>query len=199
MRQHHDLGGLPEGPVDTAPHEPSLFDKRVDALMLLLVAPPNRFFTVDAQRRTQESPPPDDYKNLNYYERWMSAIAALLVEADRLSQGEIDAKVHTVRERLTAAHEAADGFDVPEHDHDHAPVQDVHRQAWEHEILEEAVRELCIERGYITAIKIQKQIENMDFADPSSRSQSRCPRVDRRRFPRPGITGCQSRGRSDRH
>ena len=32
--------------------------------------------------------------------------------------------------------------------------------------LEEAVRELCIERGYITAIKIQKQIENMDSRTP---------------------------------
>ena len=166
MRQHHDLGGLPEGPIDTAPHEPSVFDKRVDALMLLLVAPPNRFFSVDAQRRTQESMPAPEYKSLPYYERWIAAIATLLVESDRLAQVEIDARTKVVRARLDAAHRAADAFPVPEHDHDHAPIQDGHRPAREHEILEEAVRELCIERGYVTAAKIQQQIDTMDSRTP---------------------------------
>ena len=166
MRQHHDLGGLPEGPVDTSPHEPSLFDKRVDALMLLLVAPPNRFFTVDAQRRTQESMPAGDYQTLPYYERWIAAIASLLVESDRLAQSEIDHRVNIVRARLDAAYQAANDFPVPEHDHDHAPIQDGHRPAREHEILEEAIRELCIERGYVTATKIQSQIDNMDSRTP---------------------------------
>ena len=167
MRQHHDLGGLPEGPVDTAAHEPSLFDKRVDALMLLLVAPPNRFFSVDAQRRTQESMVPEQYKNLQYYERWIAAIAALLVEADKLSQIEIDAKIASVRKHLTRSHEAADSFEVPEHDHDHAPIQDDHRLPREHEVLEEAIRELCIERGYVTPSKIQHQIDAMESRTPS--------------------------------
>ena len=37
----------------------------------------------------------------------------------------------------------------------------------EHEILEEAVRELCIERGYVTASKIQNQIDAMESRTPS--------------------------------
>jgi len=167
MRQHHDLGGFAEGPLDTSAHEPSLFDKRVDALMLLLVAPPNRFFSVDAQRRTQESMAPERYKDLRYYERWIEAIAALLVEADKLSQIEIDAKIASVAERLTRAYQAADGFGVPEHDHDHAPIQDDHRLPREHEILAEAIRELCIGRGYVTASKIQNQIDAMESRTPS--------------------------------
>ena len=57
MRAPNDLGGLAEGPIDQSPHQPSLFDTRVDALMMLLVSPPNRFFSVDAQRRTQEELP----------------------------------------------------------------------------------------------------------------------------------------------
>ncbi len=167
MRQHHDLGGLAEGPVDISAHEPSLFDKRVDALMLLLVAPPNRFFSVDAQRRTQESMAPERYKTLRYYERWIDAIASLLIEADKVSQIEIDSRIASVAERLANAYRSADGFNVPEHDHDHAPIQDDHRLPREHEILEEAVRELCIERGYVTASKIQNQIDAMESRTPS--------------------------------
>ena len=171
MRQQHDLGGLNEGPIDISPHEPSLFDKRVDALMMLLVAPPNRFFSVDAQRRTQESLPPDQYKDLQYYERWIAAIAALLVEENKLSQPEIDSRVATVRARLAADHRSADNFEVPEHDHDHAPLQDDHRLPREHEILEEAIRELCTERGFVTAAKLQKQIDETDARTPSQGSR----------------------------
>ncbi len=170
MRAHHDLGGLGEGSVDPSPHQPSLFDKRVDALMMLLVAPPNRFFTVDAQRRAQESLPADEYKNLEYYARWIRAIATLLVETDRLSQGKIDARVAVVRERFSADHENGRALEVPQHDHDHAPIQDEHRLPHEHEILEEAIRELCIERGFVTASEIQQQIDQMDSRTPSQGS-----------------------------
>ena len=33
MRSHHDMGGQPAGPVDTAEHHNALWEKRVDALL----------------------------------------------------------------------------------------------------------------------------------------------------------------------
>ena len=114
--------------------------------------------------------PADEYKNLEYYARWIRAIATLLVETDRLSQGKIDARVTVVRERFSADHENGRALEVPQHDHDHAPIQDEHRLPHEHEILEEAIRELCIERGFVTASEIQQQIDQMDSRTPSQGS-----------------------------
>ena len=35
-RAHHDMGGLPAGPVEVSEHDYALWEKRVDAIMLLL-------------------------------------------------------------------------------------------------------------------------------------------------------------------
>ena len=42
MRGHHDMGGLPAGPVAPTEHCYALWEKRVDALMMLLSAPQRR-------------------------------------------------------------------------------------------------------------------------------------------------------------
>jgi hypothetical protein len=36
---HHDLGGKPAGAIDLTPHEPSYWDRRVDALQQLMSDP----------------------------------------------------------------------------------------------------------------------------------------------------------------
>ena len=36
-RAHHDMGGLPAGPVERTEHDYALWEKRVDAMMVLLV------------------------------------------------------------------------------------------------------------------------------------------------------------------
>jgi hypothetical protein len=38
MRSHHDLGGLPAGRVEATEHDYALWEKRVDALLVLLSA-----------------------------------------------------------------------------------------------------------------------------------------------------------------
>ena len=71
--------------------------KAVDALLYLLSDPSRRIMTVDELRRTIEALPPTDYARLGYYEKWMTAIAAILVEKGVLSRGDIDAKVAALR------------------------------------------------------------------------------------------------------
>ena len=56
------------------------------------------------------------------------------------------------------------------HDHaghdPHAPVQDADGPAGEFELLEQAIRELLIEKGVFTAEDIQRQIDDMDSRTP---------------------------------
>ncbi len=89
----HDMGGLPAGAVERDEHDPSFAERRVDALMMLLMSPANNLFNVDEMRRTIESLPPEVYQRHDYYERWLMTIERLLVEKGVLKQAEIDARV----------------------------------------------------------------------------------------------------------
>ena len=51
MRQHHDMGGQPAGAIDREEHDLSLFDRRVDALMMLLTDAKRKVIRVDELRR----------------------------------------------------------------------------------------------------------------------------------------------------
>jgi hypothetical protein len=93
MRAMHDMGGLPGGPVEKDEHDPSLGERRVDALMMLLMAPPRAVFNVDEMRRTIESLPREVYERHDYYERWLLTIENLLVEKGVLTRAEIEARV----------------------------------------------------------------------------------------------------------
>jgi len=94
-----DLGGLPAGPVNTSEHEPTMTERRVDAMMMLLRAKPRAFWVTDENRRTIESLEPATYNEASYYERWILAMRSLLVEKDVLTDQEISAKLAKVKAR----------------------------------------------------------------------------------------------------
>jgi len=99
-RAVHDMGGLAGGPIDRSEHANSLHEKRVDALLFLLVETKRRIFRVDALRRTIEDYSQSEYDGLGYYDRWAQAIRNLLVEQEVLTAEEIDARMAEVRKRL---------------------------------------------------------------------------------------------------
>ena len=77
----HDLGGNPrfrctavEPEADAPPDD---FGKRVDALRVVLRE--KGLLTTDEQRLNIESLPEADYFGLTYYEKWLKAMAAVLV------------------------------------------------------------------------------------------------------------------------
>lgn len=77
---HHDLGGNPKYRCTAVePSNPPLndFDKRVDALRVVLRE--KGLITTDEQRLKIESLPEDEYFGLSYYEKWLKAMAAVLV------------------------------------------------------------------------------------------------------------------------
>lgn len=96
---YHDMGGQPAGAINQSEHVYAFWEKRVDALMVLLSAPQHQFIRVDELRRSIESLGPDVYDRLSYYERWIAAIAKLLLEKGVLGQGEIDARIAELRRR----------------------------------------------------------------------------------------------------
>ena len=101
MRGPQDYGGLPAGLVDPVKneHEPTHWERRVDAIMLLLFDPKRRLARVDESRRMQEALG-DDYHKYPYYERWLQAITWLLLEKGVFSQEELDKRREEVRARL---------------------------------------------------------------------------------------------------
>ena len=103
MRSHHDMGGLPAGAVVREAHDYAHWEKRVDALMVLLSAPERRLLRVDELRRHIESLGPDAYDKMSYYERWIAAISKTLLERGVLTSDEIGRKMEAVRLRGDAA------------------------------------------------------------------------------------------------
>ena len=101
-RAVHDVGGLDFGGIDRTEHDLALWEKRVDAMMILLYSKKG-LWTVDAMRRTIEDYGEQTYDKTEYYEKWVRAMRNLLVEQEVLGRAEIDAKMHEVAERHRAA------------------------------------------------------------------------------------------------
>ncbi|MBM3491789.1 MAG: nitrile hydratase subunit beta [Alphaproteobacteria bacterium] len=93
------MGGGPAGPVERGEHDYAFWEKRVDALMVLLSSPQRQLIRVDELRRAIESLGPDVYDRLSYYERWIAAISRLMVEKGVLGGAEIDARIADLRRR----------------------------------------------------------------------------------------------------
>jgi hypothetical protein len=91
MRSHHDMGGLAAGPVEATEHDYALWEKRVDALLVLLSQ--KGLMTVDELRRNIESLGPDAYDSMSYYERWISAIANTLIQRGVITIDELGRRI----------------------------------------------------------------------------------------------------------
>ncbi len=102
MRGHHDMGGLPAGPVERSEHDYALWEKRVDALMVLLSAPERRLLRVDELRRNIEALPPDAYDKMSYYERWVTSIANTLLQRGVVTTDQLGRKTAEIAERQGA-------------------------------------------------------------------------------------------------
>ena len=94
-----DIGGLPAGEIDRHEHEPTMTERRIDAMMMLMRQKPRAFWGADENRRTIESLSPDFYERSQYYERWVVAMRRLLVEKGVLTEAEIEAKLRDVHRR----------------------------------------------------------------------------------------------------
>ena len=86
-------------PIDRTDHELSQFDKQVDAIVNLLNHPSRRLMRTDELRDAIESLPADIYDDLAYYEKWIQAVANVMVEKDVIGEEELVLKLADIRQQ----------------------------------------------------------------------------------------------------
>ena len=90
-RRHHDMGGLDAGHIDRDEHDTAPWEKRVDALRVLLGQ--RNLLCVDELRRGIEELGADAYDRYSYYERWMASMTNLLLEKKIIGVSELGARM----------------------------------------------------------------------------------------------------------
>ena len=173
MRGHHDLGGLDEGPINLREDDLKLYERRADAMVILLVG--RGFYTLDASRRVAEFDlSADEYDSIRYYDRWLVQARRLMTELGVISEADVEREIDAARVRLTAEHESADstltaaavGAAHP-HDHDVAADSDAPESPpGEYEILEAALRSVFLDKGLFTAAELQSEVAAMESRTP---------------------------------
>jgi len=100
-RSHHDMGGLPAGKVERSEHDYAEWERRVDALMVLLsgVFDGKKFLTVDELRKNIEALGPEAYDRMSYYERWVTSITQTMLQRGVITTEELARKMREVEER----------------------------------------------------------------------------------------------------
>jgi nitrile hydratase subunit beta len=98
LRRHHDMGGLPAGPVEQGEHDYAPWEKRVDAILRLLADPRRGVITVDELRRGIEELGPGAYDEMSYYERWIASVTNNLLEKGVITVEELGRRMAEVSE-----------------------------------------------------------------------------------------------------
>ena len=104
------MGGQDAGPIPPGEHDFALWEKRVDALVM--VAQAHGLMTVDGLRRVLEDMGEQAFETMSYYERWVASLNENLIEAGAYSIEELGRKMAEVQERgdtYAAAARAARG------------------------------------------------------------------------------------------
>ncbi|MDX8352256.1 SH3-like domain-containing protein [Cognatiyoonia sp. IB215182] len=101
------MGGQPAGPIDRDQHDFAIWEKRVDALMVICSS--KGHFTVDGLRRVLEDMGPEAFETMTYYERWIASVNQNLIEAGIYTTAELGARMSEVAERGATYGEAANG------------------------------------------------------------------------------------------
>jgi hypothetical protein len=112
-RAAHDVGGLDFGPIDRHEHDLALWEKRTDAMLILLRDNKRRAFTVDAHRRAIEDYGQQAYDRTTYYEKWIRAIRNLIVEQEIVTREEVEARMQEVRARHAKAGRQSSAVRIP--------------------------------------------------------------------------------------
>jgi hypothetical protein len=99
-RAHHDMGGLKAGAVKLGEHDYALWEKRVDAMQVLLSDKKRGLINTDMLRRGIESLPPDAYDRMSYYERWIHSITTMMLERGVVTRAELDARIALLRKGM---------------------------------------------------------------------------------------------------
>jgi hypothetical protein len=97
---HHDMGGEPAGKVAPTEHDYAEWERRVDALMVLLTGFKGpKLMTVDELRKNIEALGPQVYDNTTYYERWVTSITQTMIQRGVITTDELGRKMEQIQRR----------------------------------------------------------------------------------------------------
>ena len=96
-KRWHDMGGDPAGDINHDQHDFALWEKRVDALMVLVSSA--GLMNTDSLRRVLEDMGEEAYESMSYYERWIASVSQNMVEAGAFSTAELAEKMAQVKTR----------------------------------------------------------------------------------------------------
>ncbi len=102
MKSHHDMGGEAAGKVEPTEHDYAPWEKRVDALMVLLSDRERSLLKVDELRKNIEAIGPDAYDKMSYYERWITSITSTLLQRGAITSDELAKKIADIERREKA-------------------------------------------------------------------------------------------------
>ena len=97
MRNYHDMGGQPAGPIDREEHELALWEKRVEAILAVLAR--KGLTRSDEGRRALETLGAERYLDSTYAERRIQACANNMILRGVISVDELAAKLAEVERR----------------------------------------------------------------------------------------------------
>ncbi|SHG79062.1 Nitrile hydratase beta subunit [Cognatiyoonia sediminum] len=106
-RRWHDMGGDASDPVLPDEHDFALWEKRVDALLVLCNV--KGLFTVDGLRRVLEDMGPEAFETMSYYERWITSVNQNLIENGVYTIEELGQRMEEVKMRGNTYGDAANG------------------------------------------------------------------------------------------
>ena len=95
------MGGLPAGRVEPTEHDYAEWERRVDALMVLLtgVWGGRKLMTVDELRKNIEALGPGAYDSMSYYERWVTSITQTMIQRGVITTDELGRKMEEIGKR----------------------------------------------------------------------------------------------------
>jgi hypothetical protein len=94
------MGGLPAGKVEPTEHDYAEWERRVDALLMILSGiRGKKRMSVDELRKNIEALPPDAYENMSYYERWVTSITQTMIQRGLITTEELARKMADVERR----------------------------------------------------------------------------------------------------
>lgn len=96
-RRWHDMGGKDADAIAAGEHDFALWEKRVDALMV--IASSKGLMNVDSLRRVLEDMGEDAFETMTYYERWIASVTQNMIEQGAFTIEELNARMEEVAAR----------------------------------------------------------------------------------------------------
>jgi nitrile hydratase len=163
---YHDIGGHPAGPIEKKEHHLMFWERRTEAMRDLLAKRAEPLVRTDELRRHMETMGEETYNALTFYERKALSLRDILIEKGIIDRDELERQVAKVdKQRNVAVQNLPEQYD---HRGDHPDIKDDDPNPSECDVLTEALQELLVEKGCLSAQGVAAMIERMENARPAN-------------------------------